>query len=121
MLGRPFQDAGNIHGCGARRWCQRHDGWTAVVVPRLCNTQAALFPKGTSVKGRELSASSLTLESVRAITEDRRGNAARHPHLRGLCESILECRKRSTSSRKVKLIRNLIGELRQLGTNTDIS
>ncbi|KAM7289544.1 hypothetical protein ISCGN_029673 [Ixodes scapularis] len=86
------------HDAGANVIC------AAVVIPRLCKTQSKLLPKGTTVKGGELSAISLALETVRDL---RKSEAATPQDIRifaDSAEAISECGKRSSASRKAALL-----------------
>ncbi|CAN7985324.1 unnamed protein product [Ixodes hexagonus] len=75
-----------------------HDAGTsattaAVVIPRLCRTQVTLHPKGTTVKGGELSAISIALGTIRYL---RKAEEATPQDIRifvGSAETITECRK----------------------------
>lgn len=120
MLGRPLEDPGNIHGrgaydAGANATC------AAVVIPRLCKMQSKLLPKGTTVKGGELSPIFIALETIKDLRKSEAATPQDICIFADSAEAISECGKKSSASRKVKLIKKLIGELRQLGTNTKIS
>ncbi|CAN7948165.1 unnamed protein product [Ixodes pacificus] len=75
----------------------------AVVIPRLCKTQSKLLPKGTTVKGGELSAISLyfAVEASRSLLHSLR-KAATPQDIRifaDSAEAISECGKRFSASR----------------------
>lgn len=93
-------------------------GAAAFLAPAAGVTECCQLPARTTIKGGELEAILLALNFFAHQRQDLRPRELRL--FTDSKEAVQECKKASSASRKVKKIKEMAAELRQLGTTIKI-